>query len=245
MTKIDPLFIDCYEGDGRKDWFAFVTAGPPWHGVILKATQGLYCSPPWYALQRKKIVDTARGVGRYGVDFFDGAYHYLDLAQDGVAQCDFALKAIIAAGGEMEGTIPLMVDVERGGQKDSRNISRQQVEDCTEAFADRYRARTGRGATLYGGELLRAVAVRGRMGCDRSVVALYGAELHGKGESTASFLRRTGTDLGHLMMWQYCGDGTAELAGYPSFAPGCGKIDISVLTLPGGLPAIRALMQRA
>ncbi len=35
------------------------------------------------------------------------------------------------------------------------------------------------------------------------------------------------------------GDGEAYLKGYPREAPGFGPSDISVLTLPGGLPALR------
>jgi hypothetical protein len=30
-------------------------------------------------------------------------------------------------------------------------------------------------------------------------------------------------------MWQYCGDGTAALAGFPREVPGLGKVDINVV----------------
>lgn len=232
---IDPLFVDCYPGDGTKDWNAFIAAGSPWHGSIFKLTQGLdYEYSSWARLQRMSFTRHAR----YSVDLFDGFYHYLTFHQEGDVQAERFWLYMERIGGERAGTLWAMVDVERGGQR-IPNPSRQQVVDRTEAFAERYRVLSGRGATLYGGELLRSVEVGGRLGCDRSAVALYGAELHGAGETTVAFLRRTGTDLEHLLLWQYCGDGSAQLAGYPREAPGCGKVDISVLTLPGGLETIR------
>ena len=40
--SIDPLIVDCYQGDGPKYWPKLAAAGAPWHGAILKATQGTY-----------------------------------------------------------------------------------------------------------------------------------------------------------------------------------------------------------
>jgi len=98
------------------------------------------------------------------------------------------------------------------------------------SFAGRYQQLTGRLPTLYGGELLRAVGVAGRLGCGRSAIALYGATL------LASVVTRTGTDLAHLLLWQYVGadQRTPGPAGYPLEAPGCGRVDISALVAPGG-----------
>jgi hypothetical protein len=82
------------------------------------------------------------------------------------------------------------------------------------------------------------------MGCGRSAVALYGSELHGKGETTEQFLERNGTDLAHTGWWQYAeadGEPTGP-AGYPREAPGIGRVDINAVILPGGLPALRALL---
>jgi glycosyl hydrolase family 25 len=233
----DALFVDCYQGDGRKDWRAFCAAGAPWHGAILKATQGDYYAPGWYGLARRDFLSAAGD--RYGVDLWDGAYHYLDLSIDGAAQAEYFVRAVSLNGGEKHGTLWGMVDVERGGQR-IQAPSRALVEDRVGSFARRYHEMAGRLPTLYGGELLRSLGVGGRMGCGRSAVALYGSALHGPHESTEQFLARTGTDLEHLLLWQYCGDGVASLPGYPTEAPGCGKIDISVLTLPGGLPALKS-----
>jgi hypothetical protein len=233
----EPLFVDVYAGDGRKDWRAFAAAGSPWSGAILKATQGTYYAPGWYATERQAYLDAAGD--RHGVDLFDGAYHYLDLAQDGAAQAEYFVRAVAAAGGELAGTLWGMVDVERGGQR--RDLTKALVEDRVRSFAARYLELTGRTPTLYGGELLRAVGVTDRLGCGRSAVALYADQLHAPGGSTADLLRRTGTDLAHLLLWQYRGTDAQAVGprGYPMVAPGCGVVDISALTWPGGIEALR------
>jgi hypothetical protein len=239
----DPLFVDLYPLDGPKDWNAFIAAGPPWHGAVFKLSQGLrYEYSAWALDQRKPFLHHAR----YGRDLFDGFYHYLDIGADGAAQAQRFCQLMETIGGEHQGTLWGMVDVERGGQRVP--LTPQRVRDCVTSFAEEYFRLTGRRATLYGGELLRAIRGTGSpsldlMGCGRSWVALYGPQLHGKGESTSQFLARTGTDLQHLMAWQYdAGDDEVALepAGYPNVAPGCGKIDISALVMPGGLNTLRA-----
>lgn len=235
-------FVDVYPGDRRCDWAAFCAAGAPWHGAIFKASQGTrYSYLEWLTHNRNELRDA---VGtRYGHDVFDGMYHFLDLAVDGAAQADFFVKNVEASGGERLGTLWGMLDVERGGQLPAfRDPPLSLVTDRVSRFAERYQQLTGRTATLYGGELLRSVGVQDRLGCGRSAIALYGAELHAPGGSTADLLRRTGTDLGHLLFWQYRGTGEQSVGprGYPMIAPGCGAVDISALTLPGGLDAMRA-----
>lgn len=241
---IDPLIIDVYPGDHRVDWAAFCAAGEPWVGAIFKASQGIrYNYLEWLTHNRNQLRDAAGD--RYGVTMLDGMYHYLDLSADGERQADYCWSTVEQAGGERAGTLPLMVDVERGGQ-DPKMVSHSRVEDCTRAFAARYKVLSGgREPTLYGGELLRAVGVNDRLGCGRSAVALYASRLGIRGESTESFLARTGTDLAHTMLWQYCGTDAAEdgPVGYPLRAPGCvGPVDISAVILPGGLDALRALL---
>lgn len=237
----DPLFVDVYAGDGPKDWDIFCKAGPPWHGVIIKCSQGTYYRPAEYARERWRFFAAAND--RYGIDLFEGAYHYLDLSIDGSAQADYAMAAVEDSGGEKSGTLWMTVDIERGGQR--KIPSRQGVIDCVSRFAERYHQLSGRPPTLYGGELLRALNVGDLMGCGRSWVALYGSELHGKGESTAQFLVRTGTDLAHLMLWQYDAgndEKSPEPKGYPNEAPGCGKVDISALVMSGGISALRSML---
>lgn len=239
---IPGLAIDLYPGDRHLDCAAYVAAGPPWAGIIAKVSQGTrYRYDAWV---RDLLARFRAAAGaRYGISLFDGCYAYLDLASPGAPQVDYAMNAIAMAGGEGAGTLPLMLDVERGGQTNPDAISLAQVEDVVRAAAERYHALTGREATLYGGELLRAVGVTDRLGCGRSAVALYGPRLDA-GHGTADLLRRTGTDVEHLMMWQYAaadGAPTAAPLGYPGTAPGIGRVDISAVTLPGGLAALRAL----
>jgi len=239
----DPLIIDVYPGDHRVDWAAFCAEGEPWVGAILKASQGIrYSYLEWLTHNRNQLRDAAGD--RYGVTMFDGMYHYLDLSVSGIRQADYFWSVCEQAGGERAGTLPAMVDVERGGQT-IKAMTQTQVEDCTRAFADRIHVLSGREPTLYGGELLRAVGVKDRLGCGRSAVALYASRLGTKGESTEAFLARTGTDLAHTMLWQYCGTDAAEDGpiGYPLRAPGCvDPVDINAVILPGGLEALRALL---
>jgi hypothetical protein len=237
---IAPCFLDLYPGDRHLDCDAFVAAGPPWSGIICKASQGTrYRYDGWLADLIRRF--RAAAGERYGVDLFDGFYAYLDLAEPGAPQIDYAISAMPEPEGH--GEIPLMLDVERGGQQHAATLSRAQVEDVTRAAAARYHELTGREATLYGGELLRSVGVTDRLGCARSAVALYGPRLD-LGHGTENFLARSGTDLEHLMVWQYAaadGASTTPPPGYPSEAPGIGRVDISALVLPGGLAALRAL----
>lgn len=231
---IQPVGIDLYPGDHPCDWSAYLAAGPPWSFVILKISQGLdYRYDAWAARQLAQIAPSPR----FGEDLFIGYYHYLTLHQSGLLQADFAVRCMRGIHPDKSpGQMPLMVDVERGGQRIA-NPSKDQVEDVTRTFAARYTELTGRSATLYGGELLRSVRCTDRLGCGRSAIALYGATL------PHDVIARTGTDLEHLMLWQYRGTEpqTSGPAGYPMEAPGCGVVDISALVLPGGLVALRKL----
>lgn len=246
---IQPLFVDIYPLDRQVDYRAFCAAGPPWTGIGFKASQGLrYRYDAWLHAQLTSFREAAGD--RYGVDLFDWMYHYLLLDQDGSAQADRAMQVVEAAGGERIGTMPLVVDVERGGQAIA-NPTRAQVEDVVRAFAARYQQITGRLPTLYGGELLRSVGVRDRLGCGWSAVAAYGSELRkydrsrgGYVGTTAGYLAETGTDLDRLLLWQYQGtDGQSGPPGYPRTAPGCApQIDISAMVLPGGIERMRSLL---
>lgn len=237
--RIEPLFIDRYVGDRPGDVKKLMDAGPPWHGFIHKLTQGTYHEETAAALHyRSEITAHPRYAGNSDAgDFWDGYYHFLDLNQDARTQADYFWLMMGRIGGEHAGTLWAAVDVERGGQ---RSIpSAQQVLDGVGAWAERYEQLSGRKATLYGGELLRSLGIHqagapiNLLGCGRNWIALYGAKL------TIGVIEATGTDPAHLGWWQYGGDGEAYLKGYPREAPGFGPSDISVLTLPGGLPALR------
>ena len=235
---ISPVIVDVYPRDKPVDWTAYIAAGHPFVGAVFKLSQGLhYEYAGWAYQQRQPFVRSPR----YGVDLLDGFYHYLDFGSDGTRQADWFWGLMERIGGEQIGTLWAMVDAERGGQTVA--LTKSRVEGCIGAFAQRYQQLSGRTATLYGGELLRAIGAHGRYGCGRSSVALYASELHGLRETTAQFLARTGTDLAHLLSWQYQGtEAPSGPAGYPRLIPGGGAVtyDISALTLPGGLEALRS-----
>jgi hypothetical protein len=235
MTKVDPLWVDTYQGDKHGDVKVLMDAGPPWHGITHKLSQGTYHDESQRILQFRDVVTKHP---RYGVDFWDNYYCYLDLNQDFTAQADFFWRCMQEIGGELPGTLWAMVDVERGGQ---RSIpSKQQVFDGVTTWANRYTQLSGKLPTLYGGELLRSLGIHmpgqpiDLLGCGRNSIALYGPSL------AEQVVLATGTDEAHLAWWQYDGDGEAYLKGYPREAPGFGPIDVSTLTMAGGLDGLRA-----
>jgi hypothetical protein len=236
----DPLMVDLYPRDHAVDWPVYL-ADRAWCGALLKITQGLdYEYSGWAQVQLAHMFAS----DRWGDDLFGGLYHFLTLDQPGEVQAERMWLYTERIGGARHGMLPAMVDVERGGQRPNVVPTRTGVEHTTGAFSARYHTLSGKLPTLYGGELLRSLGIRDRMGCGRSAVALYGSELHGKGETTEQFLARNGTDLAHTMLWQYASAEGAPTgpAGYPREAPGIGRVDINAVILPGGLQALRALL---
>lgn len=223
---VSPLIVDTYAGDldGKTDIGKLIAAGPPWHGWMGKATQGTYYhdakwfNPNW---QRAR----ALAGDRYGNDWFRAAYHYLDLRVDPIAQADFFLRSIEDAGGWGPGDLWPCVDVERAGQR--ANIGAQQVIDAVSKWTYAVREKTGRKVVLYGGSYLRELGIQDHMGCSALWVARYTATL------PVGTYASIGWALDELFGWQYCGDGTASLKGYPAVSP-IGKVDISAVTIAGG-----------
>lgn len=235
---IDPLIVDAYAGDFERrimDWNELAAAGPPWSGVILKATQGTYYSGgKWFRDQWPAVRHAGMSAGR--TRWLRGAYHYFDARIDGAKQADYFIGAIDAAGGVLHDDV-LMVDVERANQRGG-TLAHDVVVGVTK-FTERLAARTGHACVLYGGSWLRDLDITSRMGCKFLAIARYTATL------PAIVYERIGWNLDSLAMWQYCGvggDGKSQsfLAGYPSEAPGCGPCDISALVLPGGVEALIA-----
>ena len=227
---VDPLFVDLFSGDGRgpDDIRKLARAGAPWHGLMVKATEGLYYhGDPWLA----KVWPVAHGVDdprideRLGVDWWVTAYHYFIAHQDPVAQAHSFLAEIAKVGGWTRGTIYPCVDVEEGNQIGGMTGTR--VVDGVSKWVEVVKAETGRDVVLYGGHWLRELGIRDRMGCVGLWLAAYTAHLQPHLYTSA------GWDLETLFAWQYNGDGESYLAGYPHTTP-LGPEDISALTIAGG-----------
>ncbi|HYM54138.1 MAG TPA: glycoside hydrolase family 25 protein [Solirubrobacteraceae bacterium] len=219
---MDPLIVDVYAGDlnGAPDWDKLVAAGPPWHGAIIKATEGLHYAPPWFGFQWQAIEQAAGS--RLGDDFFRGTYHYLHFALPGADQADYFADLVQKAGGWRLGDLPPVVDVESAN---NAGCSRPQVEECVGAFVARMHERGCPEVILYGGSLLYDLGITDHMGCSDLWVARYTPTL------PEHVYQRIGWDAPAL--WQYCGDGESYLKDYPSVSP-IGKVDISAVIKNGG-----------
>ena len=235
VRTIDPLGVDVYAGDlnGKPDWSKLVAAGPPWHFAMIKATEGLHYSPPWFRDNWPAIRAVAGE--RYGVDFFRGCYHYLRFELGGAAQAAFFCDAIDAAGGWGPGDLFPVVDVERAGNV---NCTKQDVVRCVTDFVAELKQRTGREVILYAGSLLADLGITDHFGCSYLWIARYTPTL------PKDKIERIGWDLSQVFAWQYCGDGESYLEGYPCSSP-IGKTDISaVLVDGGGASALRWISER-
>lgn len=222
---MDPLMVDLYAGDGRTsvDIATLAKAGPPWHGVYLKATQGTTYRSDWFAR------NWALAHTQQHPDWWVGAYHYLVTHEDPVRQAHFFLREVRKAGGWFQNTLPAWVDVERGGQDGKMTAAR--VIDCVGKFVECVETESGRGVILYGGEYLRSLGIRETMWCAGMVVAAYTETLPPAYYTQFGFQYGKGPE--QLWGWQYCGDGKAELAGYPHTTP-LGPEDITAVTQNGG-----------
>ena len=148
MGDVDPLIVDCYEGDlgGKPDWAKLIAAGPPWHGAIIKASEGLEYHSTWFREQWPKLRELAGD--RYGVDWFRGAYHYARVAEDPIKQAHVFLGQVEQAGGWDAGDLWPMVDVE--SSNNPLVSTRSQLEAWISTYAAEILLATGRRPTLYG-----------------------------------------------------------------------------------------------
>ncbi len=215
---------------------ALVAAGPPWHGILLKATEGTY----YPRLQEREwflkhwLPARILSLDRYGVDFFRGAYHYLRIDQDPIAQADAFLKLIAEAGGWGPGDLWPMVDVESA--ENPIDASAQQIIDSVSAFAARIRAIIGRSTMLYGNIYPWERGVKTTMGCGLLTVARYASDLPPVTYHRIGWELQNPPVMPTLWGWQYAGDPDgSSLAGYPSSSPmGPGPADITAIVVAGG-----------
>lgn len=236
MPTIDPLIVDVYAKSPVMDIGALVAAGPPWHGLLLKATEGTYYprlqEREWFL--RHWLPARILALDRYGVDFFRGAYHYLRIDQDAVVQADAFLRLIDQAGGWGPGDLWPMVDVESA--ENPANASAQQIIDSVSKYAARIRSIIGRSTMLYGNVYLWERGVKATMGCGLLTVARYASDLPPATYQRIGWRLQNPPTMPTLWGWQYAGDpDSAYLAGYPSSSPmGPGPADITAMVVAGG-----------
>jgi len=241
------LFVDLYSGDderlvgGNPKWEVLANT-PQYCGAILKAWDGTqFDDRGWFQRNWSAVREVA--ADRYGINWFRGAYLFLEFRQDGTEQADAYLQAVSDAGGWGDGDILPIIDVEQGGlgrpaangktavaPHPNRSASAQQIIDCTTSCAERLSQQTGRKVILYGRGAMRDLEIRDRMGCDRVWNPAYTDTMVRHGLEAWS--------LEEIVLWQYCGDGTAAIDSLPHSVPGFGACDISVFIAGSEKPTL-------
>lgn len=204
-------------------------------GVILKATQGTKYPSSWFKANWNRAKQVAGD--RYGVTFFRGTYHYLDLYQDPIKQADYFLSFVDDAGGWSDGDIIPIVDVEDGGGK-NHNADAARVVAVTSAFTEHVEVSHGRPMMLYAGAALRDRGITSHLGAVALWCARYAPTLQTKGKT--SVYERIGWQLGpyadqrgYVWGWQYAGDVAGRVKGLPATIPGINVAsDLSVCFAP-------------
>jgi GH25 family lysozyme M1 (1,4-beta-N-acetylmuramidase) len=244
------LFVDLFSGDdgrlvGKHPNWQVLASTKGYFGAILKAWDGTkFNDAGWF--QHHWPAVRAGGGDRYGDTWFRGTYLFLEFSQSGADQADAYLQAVDSAGGWDHGDILPIVDAEQGGEgkpamngkpavpaHPNRSATKQQVIDCVTACAYRIRERTGRRVILYGRGVMRDLGINDRMGCDLVWNPAYTSTMvrHGLEAWT----------LEDVVLWQYCGDGTAAVASLPRSVPGFGSCDLSVFVKGAQPPTLQLL----
>lgn len=211
-----PLLIaDASAHQGDAPPWAALAAYPDMCGVIVKISEGLTYAPRAWLARNWPAVRLAGGT-RYGSSWFRGAYHYLRIDQDGAAQADFFLDAIEKAGGWGSGDMMPFVDAEAS---QNSGATKERIIACVSAFANRIKARTGRGTIYYGRGFMRDYDIKSRMGC----VAVWNAGY------TGGTMPMTGLSPAFsredVVLWQYTdgSDKNPPPPGLPHRIPGFNK----------------------
>lgn len=233
------LFVDLYPLDlGRNPPWSVLVNTPGYVGAIIKAMEGTgYNDGGWFKSNWPAVRDA--GGDRYCDTWFRGSYLFLRFASPGADQADAYLRAIDEAGGWDTGDLLPVIDVELGGAKNpNRKASAQQVIDCTTACAERLKEQTGKRVMLYGRGAMRDLSITDHMGCDVVWNPAYTATMVRNGLQS--------WDLDDIVLWQYCGDGTAAFPKLPHSVPGFGhgKVDISVYIQGAEKPTLERLRER-
>ena len=215
-----------------------VASGKEVVGCVVKASQGVgwgKSNEAWFQRAWQQLRDVAGD--RYGIDFFRGCYHYLELAGDGAAQADYFCDLVDAAGGWDTGDLMPWVDLEEGkpgSQFPSVHVRFETITDAglrrqladqvtasATAFITRFKARTGLRIAVYGRGIFRDLHMTScKFGSDASVNPAYTAIM--------PRMEQYGVPLDDIILWQLNGDGTVATPGFPSALPGWGATDYSV-----------------
>lgn len=223
LAAQQPIIFDVYSEDDIGP-FEAAAGDPRCVGGYLKASEGVNYAPAWFVDNWTKL--RAAAPERHGVSWFRGAYHFLRAREDGGDQADAFVAQLARAGGLAGGDFAPMVDVEleehTGG---NMTASAQQWIDTTSAFAERVKALLGRPVVLYANTVLHERSITDHMGCEWLWPARYTATL------PRSVYEDVGWSRWELFAWQYAGDGSGSLAGYPTSIAGFGTVDLSVMQL--------------
>lgn len=237
MSK-DGFLVDVYQGDlgGHPDWQRLVDAGPPWHGALVKASEGIQYVSSWFGTQWRALKTCAGS--RYGVDFWRGAYHYWRAAQDPIKQAHVFLGQVQAAGGFDTGDL-VMIDVEGAN---NGTVTGQQIVASVSAWVEEVKRETGKKVVLYGNMLLAESNVTDHCGCDALIVARYTPTLPPVIYNRIGWTwsNDAGAELPTLLGWQYSGSGQrgefmgdTSVTGYPTKTP-IGIADTTAIIGAGG-----------
>ncbi|GAA3338183.1 lysozyme [Amorphoplanes nipponensis] len=131
--------VDVSSHQGSVNWSAAWSAGARF--AYVKATEGTGYTNPSFAQQYN---------GSYGVGMIRGAYHFaLPDRSGGAAQADYFVNH--GGGWSKDGrTLPGALDIEYNPYGATcYGLSQSAMRSWIGAFRDRYRARTGRWATIY------------------------------------------------------------------------------------------------
>jgi hypothetical protein len=248
-VALDPLIVDIYPRDfgGKPNLEALIAAGPPWHGLIMKASEGTYypsrkSDADWFAdvWKRTRTLAGARlgaapQPNTSGLEpFYRGAYHYLRIDQDPVAQADRFMKRVEIAGGWARGDLWPMVDVE--GSENPEKPGSAKIVDVVSKYAAHIRAKLGRSTMLYGNIYLAENGVHATMGCGALMIARYTADLPAEIYERIGWKITKPPAMPTVWGWQYSGAPEGgHLHGYPTVCPlGAGNADIFAMIVAGG-----------
>ena len=243
VKQVSQLFVpDLYwkdaGGKGDAHWDQ-LWADARYFGAILKATQGVSLPPAetdWFAYNWDLLYRI--GGSDYGVSWFRGCYHFLDLSSghaSGEDQASYFISIVNAAGGLKDGDLPPIVDVELGGSNANSDIN--DIVDTATAWSNKVQDALGRKPMLYRSDTSSGPATTDHMGCAYLWAKRYNSVLN----DSKYNIEQIGWS--EAAMWQYT-DGDSNYTSYPKSAPGIGANDTSVFLYGNGtLGDVRALIQ--